>query len=165
MHVSERNRLEKEKAALLFGAVDMQHASAAARAVAAETEDINLMRALEAAMAVCFMRPYTKCDFRLPADMFPPDEDESQDALLFRMLETFRDTVYAHTDAGGGRKASPVEAVIDGETVTVSYQEGWLPFPREAIAHVIDLCERLREQMLIGAGVRQKMLDGEIAVS
>ena len=127
MHISERNRLEREKAALLFGAVDMQHAIAAARALEAQTEDVNLMRALEAAMAVCFMRPYTNCDFTLPKDMFPPNGDESDDGLLFDMLKTFRDTVHAHTDVGSGRAASPVEIVEDGEIVTFNYQESWLP--------------------------------------
>lgn len=156
--------MEKEKAALLFGAVDMKHAMAAARALEAESEDVDLMRALEAAMAVCFMRPYTNCDFKLPQDMFPAQDEDSDDARLFEMLKVFRDTVYAHTDKLGGRKASRIDVVDDGEIATFNYQESWPPLPREAIPYVIDLCERLADQMLIGAAVRQKMLDGEIAV-
>jgi hypothetical protein len=53
LHVSEINRLKKLQTVLLLAASDMDQAAAAARALEAETTNVDLMRALETAIVVC----------------------------------------------------------------------------------------------------------------
>jgi hypothetical protein len=59
LHPSERNRLAKLQEALLLAGSDMDQATAAARALQSETEYL-LARALETAIAVCYMRAFTQ---------------------------------------------------------------------------------------------------------
>jgi hypothetical protein len=160
VHISDRNRLEKERRALQFGVSDLDQARAAAQMLQ-NTSDLALARALETAIVVCFMRPFTNRDVRLPEGWLPPAEDQSDDALAFRALDALRDKVYAHTDRDSGREAGPI-TVEEGEIVNIRWQEEWLPFPRERLPDVINLCLRLREEMVIQAGKAQKILDGEI---
>jgi hypothetical protein len=58
MHESERNRLRKRQRALLLAASDMEQDKAAAQRLTIE-EDGLLARALETAIAVSYMRPFT----------------------------------------------------------------------------------------------------------
>jgi hypothetical protein len=64
----------RQQHAVLLGASDMRQAAAAARALEHES-DGDLARALETAMMVCFMRPFTKSDLQVRAEFFPTGRD------------------------------------------------------------------------------------------
>jgi hypothetical protein len=160
MQVSVENRLRKQQRALLLGASDMDQAMAAAKALA-KTQDAHLARALETAMTVCFMRPFTASDLQVPGKFFP-EAGEGEEA--FWAVKSVRDKVYAHTDADGGRTAGPITLDWGTEIINLSWQEGWLPFPRDRIERFIVTCEEVRDSMRIGAGAIQRMLDGEMRV-
>lgn len=156
MHESERNRIEKEQRALLLAVSDMQQAAAAARALQ-EEEDGTLARALETAMAVCYMRPFTTSDLQVPDEYIPTGgiDGEAHDHL-----KVLRDKVHAHTDKSSGRKIESFTIEVEGEIAQLSWREGWLPFPRENLAFVIELCERQAQKMRIDAAMLQLVLDG-----
>jgi hypothetical protein len=68
---SERNRLAKLRTALLLAGSDMDQAVAAARALQNESDGL-LARALETAIAVCYMRPFTQSSLMaLPPEFSP----------------------------------------------------------------------------------------------
>src|SRR5436190_5915133 len=74
--------------------------SGIARALDAETDDYNLMRALETAIAVCYARVFTTSSLlRLDLDEFEPAEPAL--AELHQWLYKLRAKVYAHTDKAG----------------------------------------------------------------
>jgi hypothetical protein len=142
MHVSERNRLKKVQLALLLAWSDMNQAAAAARALEHET-DGTLARALETAMAVCYMRPYTKADLALPNKYVPTDVDAK---VIHDDLKTLRDKEYAHTDKESGRRIREFKINITGGIAEVTWGEGWLAYPRSNLPHVISHCEKQAEE-------------------
>jgi hypothetical protein len=96
---SERNRLRKLEQALLLAVSDMEQAIAAAQALTVET-DGRRARALETAIAVCYMRPFTgRRPVRLPDEYVP---SAPLDAQGHAELKTPRNKVYAHTDRAAG---------------------------------------------------------------
>ena len=160
MHDSERNRLAKLQTALLLAAADFDQAAAAAHALDAEAEDAALMRALETAIAVCYSRAFTQSTLlRLGGEYGPPAG--SADAELHRFLLRTRDKVYAHTDKTSGRRTSTNVSLATGDAtvITVEWQEEWLPFPREYIPGVIDLCGRQALRFRTEAAAIQLHLD------
>jgi len=159
---SDRNRALKRQRALLLAASDMEQAAAAARALNAETNDHNLMRALETAIAVCYARAFTQTSlFRLNRDTYEPGD--SVLAELHRTLCKVRDKVYAHTDKTGGRSATvlvqtqPIE--LPGR-VDFLRQEDWEPMPREALPVALVLFRVQRKRFHDEAGKIQIWLDG-----
>jgi hypothetical protein len=71
MDQKERNRLRKLEQALLLAVSDMEQAIAAAQALTVET-DGRRARVLETAIAVCYMRPFTRRrPVRLPDEYVP----------------------------------------------------------------------------------------------
>jgi hypothetical protein len=142
LHPSERNRLAKLQVALLLAGSDMDQAAAAARALQSE-DDYLLARALETALAVCYMRAFTQSSLMtLPAEFVPTGEP---DGRYHDELKALRDKVHAHTDKAGGRSASiNVETVEDG-FVRLAYRDAWLPFERGAIPAIVDFFERQGE--------------------
>jgi Phage integrase family len=112
LHPPERNRLVKLQTVLLLAGSDMDQAAAAARALQSETEYL-LARALETAIAVCYMRASTRSSLMTLPPEFVPTGDP--DAKIHTELKAVRDKVYAHTDKAGSRSASiNVETVADG---------------------------------------------------
>jgi hypothetical protein len=142
MHESERNRLTNQQTALLLAASDMDQATAAAHALVDEPDGV-LARALETAIAVCYMRPFTGGPpGRLPDAYLPTG---SPDGRYHSELKVLRDKVYAHTDKTSGRKTSLSAAAREGDVVSVRWREDWLPLDREALPSLIDFFERLRD--------------------
>ena len=101
MHGSERNRREKLKTVLPLAARDMEQAAAAARALYEdEREDEAFRRALETAMAVCYMRPFTRSTWlTLPQEYIA--KRGSVDLGFHMALHDLRDQTHAHTDTKG----------------------------------------------------------------
>src|SRR6266699_213355 len=86
MRESEVNHLKKKMLALLLAASDMDHAEAAARALEKEAYDVSLMRALETAIAVSYVRAFTKSSLMtLPDDYVPTTSPDAE------LHEWFRD--------------------------------------------------------------------------
>lgn len=134
--------LKKKRLTLLLAASDMDQASAAAQALDKETENVDLMRALETAIGTCYARPFTDSSMvdRLKASKWVA---AGNDRELHDFLIDWRKKVYAHTDVESGRSASGSQVTTsDGRIVTVGYSEGWWAFPRERIAPVVDMCRR-----------------------
>jgi hypothetical protein len=96
---AKRDGLKRKQQALLLSSYDMVQAAAAARALEGEA-DGDLARALETAMAVCYMRAFTKGAGRLPAKFIPRD---APDADFHKQLVELRHRVYAHTSLGRTR--------------------------------------------------------------
>jgi hypothetical protein len=143
MHESERNRLIKRQTALLLAASDMDQAAAAARALQTEADGV-LARALETAIAVAYMRPFTgRPPGRLPDEYFP---STSPDSERHAELKTLRNKVYAHTDAASGRSTSLKAATRDGDVVSVEWREQWVPIPRASLPALIAYLEEQRER-------------------
>jgi hypothetical protein len=129
LHPSEQNRKKLQTVLLLAGS-DMDQAAAAARALQTEMEYL-LARALETAIAVCYMRPFTRSAMTLPDSFVPTTEP---DAGYHAEFKTLRDKVCAHTDKASGRSASMnVETATDG-VVRLAYRTPGIrsngkPFP------------------------------------
>ena len=159
MDESERNRLLKQQKAVLLAASDMEEAAAAARALVG-IEDGPLAHALETAIIVCYARPFTTGDRRVPRGF---DElDSESDASLHAELKKLRDEAYAHTDEGSGREIARYAITERGDgTAEISYWEARLPIERESLPLVISLCERQAERMKSAAIRLQLMLTGE----
>ena len=100
MNESDHNRLSKRLRALLLGNQDMDQAVLAAQTIETET-DPRVVRLLETAMVVCYMRPFTQSKL-VRLDEYVPKE--GPDRLLHMRLETLRNEVYAHTDAKADRR-------------------------------------------------------------
>ena len=150
MHESERNRLRKLKEVLILAGKDMDQAHAAATALRVDlSDDESFRRALETAMAVCYMRPFTRSSLMtLPNEYVPttwPDAD------LHAGLKNLRNEVYAHTDKDSGRTASMKAMGKSGDTVTLEWREEWLAFPIEDIPAALSLFVRQQNRFLIDA--------------
>ena len=146
---------EKRIRVLLLAAIDMEQAKEAAHAIQREAEreeaagepNHQLVRALEAALAVCYWRPFTNSSVgRLdPVADGPPDERGFVDLHL--ELKRMRDKAYAHTDVESGRTADVKEYVTkDGVTGGVVFGESWSPLPREYLRSIIALAVIQRER-------------------
>jgi len=159
MHESEVNRYKKLQQVLLLAAWDMQQAEAAARALEAETESLPLMRALETAMAVCYIRAFTPSTLGTLSSQYvpttPPDSD------LHHWFHERRNREYAHTDKKSSRTASIEVVSWTGDVVNVVWHEQWDAFDRELIASAIDLFQRQRDRLRRDGAKIQVLLDGE----
>jgi hypothetical protein len=71
--------LEKLKESLILAAEDMDQAAAAAETLRTDTSDDEAWRrALEAAMALCYMRPFTSGAWTLPGKYAPKTRAENE---------------------------------------------------------------------------------------
>jgi hypothetical protein len=76
-----------------------------------------------------------------------------------------RHKAYAHTDKASGRRIKEEVSLGTGDAtaVIIEWEEEWLPFPRDAIPTVIDLCWRQAERFRTEAGQIQLQLDAAAA--
>jgi hypothetical protein len=71
--------LEKLKESLILAAEDMDQAAAAAETLRTDTSDDEAWRrALEAAMALCYVRPFTSGAWTLPGKYAPKTRAENE---------------------------------------------------------------------------------------
>jgi hypothetical protein len=159
MHASDVNRYKKRQQVLLLAAWDMQQAEAAARALQAETENLPLMRALETAMAVCYVRAFTPSTLgTLPSQYVPTTPPDSD---LHNWFRERRDKEYAHTDKKSSRSASIKVVSWTGDVANLEWHEQWDAFPRKLIAPAIDLFQRQYDRLRLDGAKIQVFLDGE----
>lgn len=141
-------QLQSQSLAYQLAADDMGQAIAAAIALRNEEDDRNLMLALECAIAVCYMRAFTKNTLMTMPGKFVPSVARGypeQDVELHEWFDHRRDTAYAHTDKESGRAA--VVMRLEGDPLGASaWHLGWEPFPREWINPAIGLFQRQRDR-------------------
>ena len=149
MEEAKRKGLEKLKESLILAAGDMDQANAAAAALRADTSDDDAWRrALETAIAVSYMRPFTKGAWKLPGKYVPKQSPAKQ---LHQALDDLRDKVYAHSDAASGRSASMKTVVTSEGISTISYGSARWAFPIEDLHAVQALCNDQRQRFLTDA--------------
>jgi urocanate hydratase len=149
MEEAKRKGLEKLKESLILAAEDMDQAFAAAVALRTDTsDDETWRRALETAIAVSYMRPFTSGAWKLPGKYVPKGQAENE---LHRRLDDLRDKVYAHSDESSGRSASMKTVVTSGGISTISYGSAWWAFPVEDLPAVQALCHDQRQRFLADA--------------
>jgi hypothetical protein len=157
LHESDRNRLTKEVRRLRFAAGDMRQAQAAIRALLATTEadDVNLMLALETAIAVCYVRPFTpRQGVGQLGDEWLPEKAAARS--LHDQLVDLRDRAYAHTDVDSGREVvDRAELFDDG---VEGFLESWLAMDRAVLPAVADMCRRQEDRFQAAARDRVAQL-------
>ena len=148
MDEAKRKGLEKLKVSLILAAEDMDQAASAAEALRTDTSgDEVWTRALEAAMAVCYMRPFTSGAWTLPGKYVPKGRAENG---LHRRLHDLRNKVYAHSEAGA-RTASMKTVATSKGIATISYGSAWWAFPDQDLHAVQALCYDQRQRFLTDA--------------
>jgi hypothetical protein len=158
MHQSERNRLRNRQTALLLAASDMEQAIRATQVLTLDQEDGLLARALETAIAVPYMRPFTgRRPGRLPEEYVPNTGPGSD---VHATLEKLRHEVYAHTGKESGRHMFVKAATREGEVVTVEWQESWMPLSREILAGLILHFQQQRDRFRSEAASLHVQLHG-----
>jgi hypothetical protein len=153
---AKRDGLKRKQQALLLASYDMVQAAAAARSLEGEA-DGDLARALETAMAVCYMRAFTKGAARLPGRFTPRD---APDADFHKQLVELRHRVYAHTDKASGRRATMNLEAHTGGVWTYAYREEWVPVDRRQLPRLVAFFERQRDLFRKEAAYIQWQLDG-----
>jgi hypothetical protein len=149
LDAAKRQGLKQKRLSLYLAASDMDQAAAAAEALAAEAQNVSLMRALETALSACYGRPFTEGTMiqRLDKSKWVT---AGADRELHERLMALRHQTYAHTDIESGRNAGSSESRTSGDTTLTLYAEACWPFPRDWIPAVIDLCrgqaQRFREE-------------------
>jgi hypothetical protein len=89
MDAKKRKGLEKLRESLLLAAEDMAQAMAAATALRTDTSDDEAWRrALETAMAVSYMRPFTRGAWTLPSKYVPKTSPEKGCITTSRICAT-----------------------------------------------------------------------------
>lgn len=149
MDETKRTNLERLRELLLFAADDMGQARAAVLALNNEEHNVDLMRALETAIAVCYARAFT--DNRGWGQVPKKYRPEASDAALHEVLMHLRHKVYAHVSGESGRSATMTTTADFEESAAIEYRHGWLPLERAALRPIADLCEAQRERFLTAA--------------
>ncbi len=89
MDEAKRKGLERLKESLILAAEDMDQAHAAANTLRTDTsDDPAWRRALETAMAVCYMRPFTSGAWQLPSKYLPKASDQRSIMMISGTSET-----------------------------------------------------------------------------
>jgi hypothetical protein len=159
MHEPEINSYKELQQVVLLAAWDMEPAEAAARALEAEADNLPLMRALETAMAVCYIRAFTPSTLGTLSSQYVPSTRPDSD--LHTWFQERRDKEYAHTDKKSSRVASVEVVGWEGGVVSVMLREQWDAFPRELIAPAIDLFQRQRDRLREDGTKIQVLLEGK----
>lgn len=143
MHKTEREKREHLLESLILAAEDMDQALIAAATLRTDTsQDEAWRRSLEAAMAVCYARPFTTGAWRLGA-RYAPKTSPWQD--LHRALLALRKKLYAHSDVASGRSA---RIVVDANGNPIAYGSNWLAFDLANLHAVQALCHDRRQRFL-----------------
>ena len=135
MHASERNRIMNELRRLVLAQSDLAQAAAAATALMNEHLNGDLCRALETAIVVCYVRPFTRANNIKPlGEQWYPELPSAR--ALHDLLMAMRDQVYAHNDRTEFR-----DIIDSGASVGMPgiYSEQWVPINREALPGMIQM--------------------------
>ena len=140
-----RDGLQARKTILLLGAIDMGQVIEAAEAIQREnqssTPNLELIRALETAVGVCFWRPFSQRNSggRLR-------NKDAEDADLHEYMKTARNQAHAHIDLNSGRTADIDDVVTPTGVEGLAFVEGWWSLPAEWLPRIIDAAIRQRDR-------------------
>ena len=138
---------------LILASQDMDQATAAIRALEQEPPNTPLSRALETAIAVSYMRPFTESSLgTLPANYVPTNPPDS---IRHADMHWLRDKLYAHTDKEGGRGGSVQFLGVEEGRLNFMGQEESPTISRAAIPELADFFDRRRKEFLRDAGLLQ----------
>jgi hypothetical protein len=155
------NGLERLRQLLMFAVEDLQQARAAAIALRDEHDDVELMRALETAIVVCYGRAFTANDGwgQLPKKHWPPQgpERDLHDALLH-----LRNKTYAHVSDESGRDVAWPLTQYDSasETASIEFVVSWLALDRGVLPSITGLCTRQADHFQVAAEQIHLELEG-----
>ncbi|MGB2875792.1 MAG: hypothetical protein WBB76_10005 [Gaiellaceae bacterium] len=138
--------IRKQIVKLILAGSDMDQAAAAARELIKlndqGVEEVPLRRALETALVVCYMRPFTaSSSMAVSSKYIPKDPPDSE---LHTWLWERRHKAYAHTDAvASGRTASAkILSATQPGGWEIEFAETWIAIPPEMLEPFIDFFER-----------------------
>jgi hypothetical protein len=136
--------LGDRKTILLLAAVDMEQVVSSCRAYQREQDaiepDLQLLRALETAIVVCYWRPFSKSN-----SMGCLTDSDARDPELHTFLKSQRDKAYAHTDLESMRTADVKEHVTESGTAGLVFTESWWAALDQFIPRIIEVALEQRD--------------------
>jgi hypothetical protein len=142
---------------LVMAEADMRMAAAAARLLQ-QTEEVYRSRALETAIVVCYMRPFTKSNTvgALGRKWHPKDDAGRR---LHRSLYSARNSTHAHTDLISYRKAVNTAALLGDYTASARrYAEEWRPLDRAVLPALVPFFEARADAFRAGKDAAERRL-------
>jgi hypothetical protein len=131
---------------LRLGAIDMQFASWAARALADEDGPARLWaRVLETGLVVTYARPYLESNTRTVGRKWWPDNSADRE-LHERIIKEVRSPYHAHTDRTPHRTLVDTAAML-GLDGPPTFAEGWSHLSVAELEHLAALTERQAERL------------------
>lgn len=126
---------------LRLGAIDMEYAASAARALADEDGPARLWaRVLETGLVVTYARPYLDSNTRVVGRKWWPESPEDRE-LHQRIIEDVRSPYHAHTDRTPHRTLVDTTAML-GLDGPPTFAEGWSQLNTAKLEHLAELAER-----------------------
>ncbi len=142
---------------LVMAEADMRMAAAAA-GLLQETEELYRSRALETAIVVCYMRPFTPSNTvgALGRKWHPQDDVGRR---LHRSLYSARKSTHAHTDLVSFRKAVNTAALLGDYTASARrYAEEWRPLDRAVLPALVPFFEARADAFRDGKNAAERRL-------
>jgi hypothetical protein len=142
---------------LVMAEADMRMAAAAA-GLLQQTEEIYRSRALETAIVVCYVRPFTHSNTVGPlGSMWHPKDDTGR--RLHRSLYAARNSTHAHTDLISFRKAVNTAALLGNYTATARRYTGeWRPLDRAVLPVLVPFFEPRADVFRAGKDAAERRL-------
>jgi hypothetical protein len=154
-----REALEARKEILLLGAFDMDQVAEAVHAIDEQLRsgnpNLQLIRALETALVVCYWRPFSQSNSK--GHLRPGD---AHDAELHAAMKRMRDSAHAHIDKESGRSAGISHLTTEKDGVEgIAFTESWWGLPDEWASQIVAIAGAQREAWRAEAeSIRQRLL-------
>jgi hypothetical protein len=136
--------LERRMTILLLGADDMDQTAEAAHAIDREhrsgNPNLQLIRALETAVVVCYWRPFSQSN-----SMGHLRAKDALDASLHKAMGRMRNSVYAHIDASSGRTAGITPHTTTEGVQGLAFTESWWALPAEWFPQIVKIAATQRD--------------------
>ena len=133
----------------------IQAAEAIRREHDAEEPNLQLIRALETAVVVCYWRPFSYSNtvgHLLDSDAVNPE--------LHAQMKTPRDKAHAHTDKSSGRTADIDELISQSGVEGLAFTESWWGLPDEWSSTIISVAVAQRDAWRAEAiGIRNRLTE------
>jgi hypothetical protein len=142
---------------LLLGAIDMDQTAEAAHAIVVAhrsgNPNLQLIRALETAVVVCYWRPFSQSNSM--GHLRPKD---ALDASLHKAMEQMRNSAYAHIDASSGRTAGITPHPTSEGVQGLAFTESWWELPVEWFPQIVRIAAAQRDAWRAEAeSIRQRL--------
>ena len=132
--------------ALRLGAIDMQYAASAARALVNEDGPARMWsRVIETGLVVTYARPYLPSNTRVLGRTWWPESPEERE-LHEGIIEDVRNSYQAHTDRTSYRTLVDTAAML-GRDGPPTFAEGWSKLSVAKLEQLAELAERQAERL------------------